>query len=100
MKDRLIAGYKDKRGVDVARNVLLHSLYENKYGVMPPKPDHLRADLVSRDMSFAAGRGRVDEVMLTVTVGGREFSFPIHVAMPSGTASLPTFIHVSHLTVL
>ena len=96
MTNRLISLYTKERDAALGRRKILRLLYENKYGTMPEPPEHLRASLISRDNRFAAGGATLDEILLTVTVGGREFSFPINVAVPNGESRLPAFIHLSH----
>ena len=42
--------------MDAARDYIKKKVLENVYGVLPPKPDRIHAEEVSRDVSFCAGK--------------------------------------------
>ena len=96
MTKKLISLYEKGRNAAAARTRALRLIYESKYGIMPPPPEHLRATLISRDRGFAAGKATLDELLLTVSVGERELSFRINVALPVGASRSAAFIHLSH----
>ena len=70
-------------------------LQENIYGYIPKRPEHLRVNLVSRDVKFCAGRAPLVTFEFTATVDGTEFSFPVRAVIPNSTKPIPAFIHIA-----
>lgn len=70
-------------------------LLREEYGYLPPKPQ--KVEWVSEKFirGFCAGKASSDKVTLTFTVNGKEFSFPIHAAIPTKEGKHPFFIHVN-----
>ena len=66
------------------------------YGRIPPRPEHLRGDTLTKDESFAAGDAVLREITLTMTVDGKEFALPIRSVVPSGEGKFPAFIYVGY----
>lgn len=66
------------------------------YGRIPPRPDHLRGDTVTKDESFAAGDAVLREIALTLTIDGKEERLPIRSVVPSGEGKFPAFIYVDY----
>ena len=77
------------------REELKKLLQENIYGYIPKKPEHMRVDLVSRDIKFCAGKAPLATFNFTVTIDGTEFSFPVKAVIPNSDKPLPAFIHIS-----
>ena len=78
------------------RAEMLKILQEEIYGYMPPKPEKteyaVRQNIIK---NFCAGKAPCDEITITCTLGGREFSFPINAVIPAGKKNLPFFIHLN-----
>ncbi len=68
------------------------------FGRIPPRPEHLRGDTVSKDESFAAGDAVLREIALTMTVDGKEFKLPIRSVVPRGEGRFPAFIYIDYGT--
>lgn len=78
------------------REHMLNVLQNEVYGVIPRKPERLsfgeEENIIRR---FCAGKATCSRVTANVVVGGREFSFPFYVALPTAGAKYPFFIHIN-----
>ena len=73
-------------------------LQNHEYGVIPPRPDHLSAELVKEAPNFAAGKAQLCEMKMNCTVGEKEFSFPFSELKPKSAGKdnrVPTFIFIN-----
>ncbi len=80
---------------DAHREELKKLIQEYVYGYIPEKPEHMRVDLISRDVKFCAGRAPLMTFKFTVTVDGTEFSFPVRAVIPNSDKPLPAFVHIA-----
>ena len=80
---------------DAHRKDLQKLLQEHIYGYLPERPEHLKVNLVSRDVKFCAGRAPLVTYNFTATIGDTEFSFPVKAVIPESDKPLPAFIHIS-----
>ena len=70
-------------------------LQDHVYGRLPEKPEHMRVELKSCDNSFCAGKAPLSKLEFTVTVSGKEFTFPVYAAIPRDKKNIPAFIFIN-----
>lgn len=70
-------------------------LEEHEYGKLPPKPEHLRVDTNQISTRFCGGSATLEELTFTVTVGGREYSFPVLLGLPKREKPVPAFAFIN-----
>lgn len=70
-------------------------LEEEAYGVIPPKPDHLKVEVESVMERFCAGKAPWQKLKFICTVGENEFSFPVSAVIPKSDKPLPAFVHIN-----
>jgi len=70
-------------------------LEEHVYGKFPPKPEHLRVELIKSDNRFCAGKAQYSSLKFTVTVDGTEFSFPVSSVIPMEKKNVPAFVLIN-----
>ena len=78
------------------REEMLGILLREEYGTLPPPPEAL-SFRVERDYirDFCAGKATCDRVTAECTVGGKPFSFPFFVTLPTAEGRHPFFVHIS-----
>ena len=86
---------KSARDFDSQRENIKHMLEEHIYGVMPPRPEHLKVELVTQDDRFAAGKAPLQKLNMTVTINGTDFTFPFYAVIPKNKTNIPAFIHIN-----
>ena len=79
------------------REEMLEIMQKEVYGYLPKAPESIsfevKKDFVYR---FCADKATLDKVDITVKVsGGKEFTFPIYVAIPKKEGKHPFFIHIN-----
>lgn len=70
-------------------------LQEHEYGYIPEKPEHLRVEVISTDNVFCAGKAPLSTLKFTVTIGEKEFSFPVYAVIPKKPGKHPAFVHIN-----
>ena len=70
-------------------------LQEHIYGKIPERPEHLRVEIISINNNFCAGKAPHTRLSFTVTVCGKEFSFPVSAVIPRDKKNLPAFISLN-----
>ena len=70
-------------------------LQEKEYGIMPPRPDHMRVEIVDEYANYAAGRGVLRTLKLIFELGEKEFSFIAHSITPKSEGPHPAFVHIN-----
>lgn len=77
---------------DERRAEIREILQREIYGKMPPKPDFVRGEIIEKPKSRdCAGKAQIKKILLTVSVVGNEYSFPIWLVMPKNIAR-PRFV--------
>lgn len=93
-------GYTDellrKRGVAplIEKEAALAAFESEIYGTMPPRPDHLRVELLNEDRCFAAGNAVYRQHKFTLSFGDKEFSFKVNETAPKTDIPCPAFVHI------
>lgn len=85
----------DSATLQAAREHLRQLLAEEEYGQIPPRPDHLRVELISEDTSFCAGKAPLRTYRFTATFGEKECHFPVRAAVPVTGTPCPAFVHIN-----
>ncbi len=70
-------------------------LLENEYGYIPEKPEHLSVEVVEEMRNFCAGKAVKSILKFTVTIDGRDFSFPVGAVIPTVPGKYPAFVHIN-----
>ena len=70
-------------------------LQEKEYGMIPPRPDHMRVEILNEVPSFAAGRAVLRKLKMIFEVGEKEFSFIAHSIIPKAEGPHPAFVHIN-----
>ena len=76
------------------RETMLELLQREEYGYLPPKPDALRWEREVLRKNYCAGKAVQYEVILTATIGEKEFSFPMEAVLPTAEGKHPFFVHI------
>ena len=78
----------------LSRPEMLEILQREEYGYLPEKPEAI-SWTVQNDCipSFCAGKVTSQRVELTVTLRGKDFTFPFIAVIPRGEGPCPFFIH-------
>ena len=76
------------------REEMLDILQREEYGYLPPLPEKISFSewKVTERMPHLAGRAVCRRVGITVTLGGKEFTFPVNVVMPKAEGVYPFFV--------
>ncbi len=80
------------------RDEIKKLLSENVYGYIPSPAEKFKAELISRDQSFCAGKATLSKFNLIVTVNGNDFSFPFAATIPKEASKenkAAAFVHVN-----
>ncbi len=84
------------RMLDEAKPYLRHLLEEEEYGMMPPKPDGIKAELVETDSEFLAGKATFSLYNLIIAMGNELCSFPVRAVIPNKVdGKNPAFVHIN-----
>lgn len=77
------------------RKEIKNILEEEEYGIIPPRPNHFRADEESITESFCAGKAPLQRFKLTCTIDNKKFTFFVSCVIPKSDKPLPAFVHIS-----
>ena len=77
------------------REEIKQILQEKEYGMIPPKPDHMRVELEESQIPFAAGRAKLSKLRFIFEIGDKEFSFPAVSIIPTDEGKHPAFVHIN-----
>ncbi len=77
------------------REEIKNILEEEEYGIIPPRPNHFRADAESITESFCAGKAPLQKFKLTCTIDDKKFTFFVSCVIPKSDKPLPAFVHIS-----
>ena len=87
---------KTKEVLDRRREALKGMLQKEIYGILPPKPAHLKVALISeQDPRSLTARAVRRELSFLCEIDGEEASFPATQIMPKGEGKFPVFIYLS-----
>ena len=70
-------------------------LAEEVYGYIPAPPEHLTVDVIEDAPNFCAGKAKKKVLKFTVTIDGKDFSFPVISVIPLSAGKHPAFIHIN-----
>ncbi len=73
------------------KELLMHEIY----GKIPTRPDHLSAEIVEIDSSFAAGKATLYTLKFTATFTDTDACFKVKSAVPNRTERPPAIIYLS-----
>ncbi|NMP38438.1 MAG: hypothetical protein GX051_10030 [Clostridiales bacterium] len=77
------------------RQEILEILQQNEYGVFPPPPDTFTSELLERRDSFCADKASLEKHLLCVSVGKKDFSFPVYRLMPKNINNPKAFVFIN-----
>ncbi len=81
--------------MDRRREEIKRLLAEEEYGILPPRPEHLRVEKKPGIAGFCAGKVTSELLEFNITLGGRDFSFPVRAAIPRSERRVPAFVHIN-----
>ena len=80
----------------LSREEMLDIVLKEEYGYLPEKPEKMsfsvQEDVISK---FCAGKARCDKVDITVTVNGKDFTFPVYATLPTKKGKYPFFVMIN-----
>lgn len=74
---------------------IIRMLQEQEYGVVPDVPCRVEAKTLQETDSFCAGKCRLQNVELTLTLPHGSCAFPAFLAMPAAPGPHPLFVYIS-----
>jgi len=77
------------------REEIKEMLCTEEYGFFPPAPKNVKAEILSNDARFCAGKAPLTKVLLTVEMEDSSFSFPIYCVIPAAGHPLPAFLYMN-----
>lgn len=77
------------------RAELKELLCRYEYGALPAPPDALSAEIFEERADYCAGKAILRRVRLTVSLCGREFSFPFTYVLPRAEKPVPAVVFVN-----
>ncbi|MBQ7109416.1 MAG: hypothetical protein IJN99_03540 [Clostridia bacterium] len=86
-----------QRGVPslLSKEEMMDIMFREEYGYMPPKPEKVSWEKEKIFGNFCAGKATLDKVNITSEFGGKKFTFPVYVAMPTAEGKFPFFVHIA-----
>lgn len=76
------------------RREIVDLLCFKEYGYLPPKPEQISFSEVSEKELFL-GKVILKKIIITTTLNGKPFSFPIYHSMPKTVKKLPFFVMIN-----
>lgn len=94
---KLKSGKSVKTKADYERRMeeIKKIMQEEEYGYIPAPPEHLKVELVKEEKTFCASKAVLRTLKFTVTIDGRDFSFPVYSAIPTSGDKHPAFVHIN-----
>lgn len=86
---------KTKEAFERRREELKDILQKEVYGILPPKPAHLRVDLTAEETLYLAGFATYRELCFHCEIDGEDATFPVTQIMPKGEGRFPVFVCVN-----
>ena len=80
---------------DFEKREIVDLLLREEYGYLPEAPSSVRAELVSSDKRFCAGKAELAIYNLICECSFGEFSFPVRAAIPKRDRPVPAFVHIN-----
>ncbi len=75
---------------------MLDIVLREEYGYLPEKPEAVKWTVGGGEYgNFCAGKATWQKVSMTVTLRGKEFTFPFDVAIPGGAGPYPFFVQIN-----
>lgn len=75
---------------------MLSLMLENVYGFLPPKPNDMYFEISEKIIpNFCAGKATCDKVTAICSMGGKSFSFPFYITVPTNNKKHPFFVHIN-----
>ncbi len=80
----------------LSREEMLEILQREEYGFLPPPPEKISFSKtqIRNDNTFG-GNGTLWEITITVTLNGRDFSFPVTLMLPQGEGPFPFIVSIN-----
>ena len=80
----------------LSREEMIDILQREEYGYLPPLPTDLTFTKLSPPVpNFCAGKARLDKIVASGKLNGREFSFPFYATIPTDGKKHPFFILIN-----
>lgn len=87
---------KDKEGFERRREELKDILQKEIYGILPPKPAHLKVETESEeDSHFLAGLGTCRRLCFHCEIDERDATFPVTEVLPKKEGKIPVFVFIA-----
>ncbi len=93
---KLKTGRKIKNSADFAkrREELKKIMQEEEYGYIPAPPEAMKVE--TKDFpNFCAGKAVRKDLTFTVTIDGKDFSFPVISVIPKSDKPVPAFVFIN-----
>lgn len=80
----------------LSREEMLELLQREEYGFLPPAPEKISFSKkqIRNDNTFG-GNGTIWEIIISVTLNDRDFSFPVTLTIPNGEGPFPFFVSIN-----
>jgi len=80
----------------LAREDMLEILQREEYGYFPSSPEKISFEKKQlRNDNVFGGKGKLWEITISVTVRGKDFSFPVSLMLPEGEGPFPFFVNIN-----
>lgn len=80
----------------LAEEEMFEILQREEYGYFPSAPEKISFEKTQlRNDNVFGGKGKVWEITITVTVNGKDFSFPVSYMVPEGNGPFPFFVNIN-----
>lgn len=79
-----------------SRAEMLELLQREEYGCLPKAPESFvwEAEPGVAD-NFCAGKATLEKLTFRVVVNGKDFAFPVYLAVPTAEGAHPFFVHIN-----
>mgnify|MGYP007107919251 FL=1 len=79
-----------------SRAEMLELLQREEYGCLPKAPESFvwEAEPGIAD-NFCAGKAMLEKLTFRVVVNGKDFAFPVYLAVPTAEGPHPFFVHIN-----
>lgn len=85
---------QSKRDWKLRREEIKEMICHEEYGFLPPPPVSTDYEIIDKDDTFCAGNATLTKVLIKLTLGNGNFSFPVYCSIPNHKIS-PAFVHIN-----